>query len=63
MVRTGVRPDPGGITKVAFEVTFSIKRSEFGMKGMDMVSDEVALIGGLEWNRVPASEGTRAAAP
>lgn len=47
--------DPGQRDgKVGFEIAFAIKRSDFGMTGMNMVADEVQLLGGLEWNRIPA---------
>jgi polyisoprenoid-binding protein YceI len=62
VVRLGSRPDASGGSKIGFEATFTIKRSEFGMTGMDMVSDQVDLIAGLEWNRVAtaAADGEEA---
>jgi polyisoprenoid-binding protein YceI len=50
--RLGVMSDGKGGGKIGFEVTFTFKRSDFGMTGMDMVSDDVDVIAGLEWDRI-----------
>jgi polyisoprenoid-binding protein YceI len=52
-VQLGISVDEKGGGKVGFEVKLSFRRSEFGMTGMGMISDQVDIIAGLEWNRVP----------
>jgi polyisoprenoid-binding protein YceI len=49
----GINLDEKGGGKVGFEVKMSFRRSDFGMAGMGMISDQVDIIAGLEWNRVP----------
>ena len=51
--RTGARKHPMGWPIAGFAITFSIKRSEYGMKvGLEDLSDEVVLVVNLECMRM-----------